>query len=133
VTDKGKLETHELRDTLIGPLISGGIAVLTAYAFEFFITALWPKLRSVLVIWRLSLIGTIVVLLIGLGLFLFKKHYQKIYGLAEIGFALAVGWTSITRAQSSSGVGSWTAVLAAAYLVVRGLSNYDEGRKRELP
>ena len=52
---------------------------------------------------------------------------QRLYGLAEIGFALAVAWSSMMRAQSTSEAASWLATLAAAYLVVRGLSNYEEG------
>ena len=97
------------------------------------VLAVWPKVSGFLHIWWLTLIGTTLILMIGFGLFFFKKRNQRLYGLAEIGFALAVGWASIRGVRSTSEIASWLAVLAAAYLIVRGLDNYEEGRKRELP
>jgi len=63
----------------------------------------------------------------------FKKHFQRLYGLAEVGFSLAIGWTSIVKVQSTpnnTDAVAWTVVIAVAYLAVRGLTNYDEAKKR---
>lgn len=108
------------------------LGVLVERGVEKFIHTVWPALNRFLHVWWLTLIGTVVISLIGFGLFLFRKYYQKFYGLAEIGFALAVGWTSIARAQTRGDAASWIAVLAAAYLIVRGLTNYEEGKRREV-
>jgi hypothetical protein len=97
-----------------------------------FITKSWPKLNVVAPRWLGTVVGAVIVAVVGLGLFLFRKYHQKIYGLAELGFALAVGWSSLRRAQTTSDLASWIAVLAAAYLIARGLLNYDEGRNKEL-
>ncbi len=121
----GGLKNLIHREVILGVATVAAWFILWALAFR-----LRPKLFSVVGIWWPTLVGTILVLNLGLGLFLFKKHYLKAYGLAEIGFALAVAWSSIRRILSTNDAASWMATLAAAYFVVRGLSNYDEGRKR---
>jgi hypothetical protein len=112
------------------PLSAVVLGALSAAILEKLFTALGPKLGSFLHVWWVTVIGTIVVLISGSGLFLFKKTYQALYGLAEVGFALAVGWTSMMRVQTIGDGASWIALVAAAYLIVRGLSNYEEGRKK---
>ncbi len=122
-------------DRLLRYLMEFSAVIVFAFvitgAFEMFFKPWWLELRGFLRLWWLTLIGTIVVLLIGFGLFFFKKYYQKVYGLAEIGFALAVGWASVMKVQLTNDVASWASVIASAYLVVRGLSNYDEGKRRK--
>lgn len=86
-----------------------------------YLTAFWD-------VWWFTMIGTIAVLLAGVGLFLFRKNYRMFYGLSEVGFAIAVGWISLARAQTVKDAASWIAVVAAAYLVIRGLDNYEGGR-----
>ena len=93
------------------------------------VLAIWPRVSGFLHVWWVTLIGTALLLFIGIGLFFFKKLSQRLYGLAEVGFALAVGWASVVRARSTSDAASWLAVLASAYLIVRGLSNYQEGKE----
>lgn len=75
--------------------------------------------------------GTVLVLLLGTGLFFLKKYYLKTYALAEIGFALSLVCTTIRRTPSIDDTAGLLAVFAAAYLVVRGLTNYEEGKKQE--
>ncbi|HEY6803733.1 MAG TPA: hypothetical protein VI306_09155 [Pyrinomonadaceae bacterium] len=123
---------HRLRRPRPGPVIRAIVTVILLAGASQAIIALvvrvaWPRLTAFLHVWWQALIGTLTVLLIGVGLYFFKKYYQRLYGLAEIGFALAVAWSSIMRARSTSDAASWLATLAAAYLVVRGLSNYEEG------
>ena len=116
-------------------IVEGGISFLVATLVNFLAARyldLWlPKLTAFFHIWWLTLVGTLIVLLIGWGLYLFKNHHQSLYGVAEIGFALAVAWASIMRVQSTKDATSWLATLAAAYLIVRGLSNYYEGKEPE--
>lgn len=127
--EKQKASTRWTYKLLSNIAISSVAAVLSHYGGGAFINVIWPRVTSFWQIWWLTLVGTTVVFLIGLILFAFKKYYQKVYGLSEIGFALAVGWTSIMRAQSTADAASLLAILAAAYLMVRGLSNYDEASK----
>jgi hypothetical protein len=112
-------------------ILAVGAGYLLQTGFEILSTLLWPKLTRFLNVWWLPLIGTFLIVVTGFGLFIFRKYYQKWYGLAEIVFASAIGWSSVIRIRSTD-IASWTAVLAAAYLVVRGLTNYDEGKKKEL-
>ena len=131
MTDEEGYWKRNLGRHLIEFLIGGLAATLFEFFFDFYFASLWPKLKGLLHLWWLTPDGTVVIFLVGLGLFFFKKYRQKMYGLGEIGFALAVGWSSMMQAQSTNDMTSWITLLASAYLVVRGLSNYDEGRERE--
>ena len=124
---KGWLKSNLLR-------LLRNIAVATLFAMatrggaRLYVRRLWPTLESFLHVWWLTALGTIAILLIGTALFFFKKHAPIYYGLGEIGFAATVAWTSIMRAQTTDAT-SWVPIAGAAYLVVRGWTNYDEGRK----
>jgi hypothetical protein len=83
-------------------------------------------------VWWIRPIGTLFVFLVGVALYLFRKHYQRVFGVSEVLFALTVSWISIARAQILQDGASRIAVVAAAYLIVRGLSNYEEGRKKRV-
>jgi len=130
---KDKPRDSILIDYILGPLLALVVGSLLYQGLSVLFATLWPKLKLLLDLRGVTLVGTIVILLLGAVLFYFKKHYQKLYGLAEIGFALAVSWSSMMRTQSMSDATSWITVLAAGYLVVRGMSNFDEGRKRMAP
>ncbi len=108
-----------LSATLVGALILRGFTAVSENT---------PKIIGFLGIWWLTLLGTFFILLIGIALFFFRKYRQREYGWLEITFALAVGWSGVMKVQATNDIASWTTVVAAAYLVVRGLSNYDEGR-----
>lgn len=83
-------------------------------------------------VWWIRPIGTLFVFLVGVALYLFRKHYQRVFGVSEVIFALTVSWISIARAQILQDAASRIAVVAAAYLIVRGLTNYDEGKKKAI-
>jgi len=108
-----------------------GVYAVVLQLLKLAVLAVWPKVSFLLHAWWATFIGTVLVLLVGVGLFVFKKHYQRFYGLAEIGFALVVTWASLVRAKSANDAASWIAVLAAAYLIVRGLNNYQEGKNAQ--
>lgn len=114
---------------LVQILVGGLVTTVTTLLFGVFKT-FSPRLKGFAHTRWLTLLGTVIVLLGGVGLFVFKKHFQRLYGVLEIGFALAVGWSGVARVQSTNDLASWTAVVAAAYLVVRGWSNYDEARSK---
>ncbi len=128
--DKVRKRKDRVGQILIHFLVAMLMAVLANYGIEVFYRKVSPKLKSLVHIWWFTLVGTIVVSLVGLGLFFFRKYRQREYGLIEIGFALAVGWSGMVKVQSTNDIAAWTTVVAAAYLVVRGLSNYDEGRQK---
>jgi hypothetical protein len=52
------------------------------------------------------------------------------YGLTECAFAVITGWRAI-GVLSGSLPADWLALLAAAYLFVRGLVNYEEGKSEK--
>jgi len=83
-------------------------------------------------VWWVRPIGTLFVFLVGGGLYLIKKHYQRVFGVLEVVFALTVSWISIARAQILQDAASRIAVVAAAYLIVRGLTNYEDGKKQAM-
>jgi LPXTG-motif cell wall-anchored protein len=124
---KGRKQKIARWRRFIEVLFTGLLGVLASLGFEA-ISKISPKLTGFLHVWWLTLLGTICVLLIGVGLFFFRKYRQREYGLIEIAFALAAGWSGVMKVQSTNDMTSWTTVVAAAYLVVRGLSNYDEAR-----
>jgi hypothetical protein len=107
-------------------------AVTVYVAAWVLIRVVWPIVRTPEALSSLTLIGTGFIFMTGAGLHLFKTYYQRLYGLAEIGFALAVAWASIMRVQSAGDATSWLATVAGAYLIGRGLGNYAEGKKQDI-
>jgi len=91
-----------------------------------------PYLSGLWHLWWFRTVATVLVSIIGGALFLLKRRFQTVYGLSEIGFALVVIWSGIGRVQTSGDAASWIALVGGAYLIVRGLTNYDEGRKKRL-
>jgi hypothetical protein len=47
--------------------------------------------------------------------------------MVEVAFALVYGWFAVNRATESSGYVESMTIVAAVYLVVRGLDNVYEG------
>lgn len=64
----------------------------------------------------------------GLMLFKLRSWYRITYGLVEIAFALVYGWVKLAHINSSD-YGDSVSVVAAVYLVVRGLDNVMVGWK----
>jgi len=112
------------------PLVSIVLSVLLTIALRLLIEKALPNLRDFWYVFRR--IGIFYVLLIGVGLYLFKKHYQRVFGVSEVLFALVISWIYIARAQILQDAASWIAVIAAAYLIVRGLTNYEDGKKQAI-
>ena len=51
-------------------------------------------------VWWVRPIGTLFVFLVGGGLYLIKKHCQRVFGVLEVVFALTVSWISIATRPS---------------------------------
>jgi hypothetical protein len=114
------------------PVLSIILSALLTIALKLLIERGWPYLPGFWNVLWLRTIGTVVVFGIGVGLFLFRKYNQLLYGGSEVGFGLALSWINIERAQTAKDAASWITVGAAAYFIVRGLTNWQEGRIRRL-
>lgn len=115
---------------IANPVVSIILSVLLTIGLRVFVIRYWPDLTSLWSVWWRRTISTFVIALIGWRLFLFRKHYQWLYGISEISFAVAVIWISLEKVQTKQDPASWIAIVAAAYLVVRGLINCEEGMKK---
>lgn len=115
------------------PVLSITLSVLLTIALKLFIERDWPHLLGFWDVLWFRTICTVAVAGIGVGLFLFRKYKQHLYGGSEVGVGLALSWINIERAQTAKDAASWITVGAAAYFIVRGLTNWQEGKKRWLP
>ena len=78
-----------------------------------------------------------ILMVVGYSLFLFKKYQQFYYGVVETIFAL-VNFQMLTHTIKLNALGNakppygvWIAAATTLYLMVRGLSNTDDGWKKE--
>jgi hypothetical protein len=79
----------------------------------------------------LNLVGAVLIFPSGAGLYFVRQHWHFTYGCIEIGFALAIGWYAINKVQHV-GYGESLSIIAAVYLVVRGLDNVILGREEKI-
>jgi hypothetical protein len=76
--------------------------------------------------------ATAAIALIGYSLFKLKKKALKVYALLELGFALASCYVAFVRAnQGTLDTANVSAIVGAAYLVVRGLGNWDDAKNKK--
>jgi hypothetical protein len=112
------------------------VAIILSVLFTIGLKALFvktsPSLISLWDDWWSTTIGTIVIALIGWGLFQFRKKNQTLYGFSEIGFALTAIWINLGKLQEETNATSLIAVVAATYLIVRGFINLEEGKKKRV-
>jgi hypothetical protein len=78
------------KSRIIGNVAAILISAILTNLLAKLIDRLLPYLTAFWSVWWFTAIGTVVVLLIGVGLFLFRKNYQPLYGLSEVGFGLTV-------------------------------------------
>jgi hypothetical protein len=71
-------------------------------------------------VWRL--LAIVCLLIGGIILFLFREFRREEYGQMEMSIGLVVGWDALGKI-AASGLANWTALAAAAFLIVRGLDN----------
>ena len=118
------------RSVFTEPVVSIILSILLTIALKLLVEKAWPYLTGLWNVWWFTAFATLVVLLTGWFLFLFRRRFQVVYGLSEIGFASVVISSNIARAQTTGDAASLIAIVGGAYLTVRGLTNYDEGKKK---
>lgn len=89
--------------------------------------------RSVEYLGRTSanIVGVVLVFIFGLLLFWFREAYRSKYGLLEVAFGLVSGWFAVSKFEAA-GYAESLGLVAAVYLVVRGMDNYKQGRSTTL-
>jgi hypothetical protein len=65
---------------------------------------------------------------IGYGLFKLRQFQQSIYGAIECIFAMAAAWTVLGQLTVEARTEHVVGLIAAGYVLVRGLTNYREGQ-----
>jgi hypothetical protein len=88
-------------------------------------SGLWTFLSSSWVIG----FGTVALVAAGSLLYILRTRRRTLYGIFEFSFAVVVTWISVGKwlqGAEAAAIG----VIQAAYLIVRGLDNIMEGRKR---
>jgi hypothetical protein len=78
--------------------------------------------------WPLQFLGTLVLVAISIWLYRWKVVHRASYGAAEFVFAFVVGFGSV-GAVAAQGMAALLGVVSSAYLMVRGIDNFMEGRK----
>jgi hypothetical protein len=72
-------------------------------------------------------LGTGGVVLGGLLAFALRLWLRRVYGMAEVAFAVVVAWKTVGDVAQLSALQSSIVLAAAVYLVVRGLDNWLHG------
>jgi hypothetical protein len=115
---------------ITNPVVSIVLSVLLTIALKSLIERTWLYPTALWNGWWPRTIGTIVVAGIGAGLFWLRKRYQTLYGISEVSLGVAGIWAIFGKLQTAPDPPSWVALVAAAYLIVRGLTNCEEGTTR---
>ena len=122
-------------DPLEGAIATGGcfLAVIAPIVLGLLMYIL-PRLFTTLNenIGNKSLLGAIVAasaLVLGISLYLLRKHRRGVYALLEISFAIITAWTAIGKLSTQGDLSVWLAFGGAAYLIVRGLDNLQISRE----
>lgn len=107
---------------IVNPVASIVLTVLLTIVVKLLIErpSLFPTER-----WRQT-IATIVVAGMGAGLFWLRKRQQIFYGTSEVILGVIGIWTIFEKLQKTPDPPSWVALIASAYLIVRGLTNCEE-------
>lgn len=103
---------------LVSSLLYGLLAKIGSFVFDP-VVLLSPNF-----VWITSL----VLLLVGFGLYLLREKNRFFYGLIETGFAIAVVIHS-ARMLPNQGVVAWATAAGSVYLLIRGLDNLVTGYK----
>lgn len=109
--------------TIVAVVVNVSVGFLESYVATFYVF-----LTSFLSQFWINLIGIFAIALVGIGLYLVRERWRVYYGVIEVAFALAYGWYSISKVTTVGYVESLS-VIAAIYLVVRGIDNIMVGRR----
>ncbi|HEY4211568.1 MAG TPA: hypothetical protein VGM84_08820 [Steroidobacteraceae bacterium] len=123
----GKSEDDGGLSSALAAVVSIFVLLLGAAAFEALkegVTWAWPRMTGGVVSHKAQIITGVSMLAIGSLFFWFRQVRPTFYGIAEVGFGMALGVSAafpdshhVDQFQISFGV------IGAVYLVVRGLDN----------
>ena len=80
---------------------------------------------------RLSQLGAVIILVVGCLLYLVRQKWRLTYGLLEVAFATVYGFFSLQKVGGQKGYIETVSIMAAVYLVVRGVDNIAIGWKTQ--
>src|SRR5712664_3184678 len=99
----------------------------TSASVAFCFAALWtlPRIDWLLGIVQFPLLLAFLTILLGVGAHVFKKKNKLRYGQVEVEFGMVTA-VSVAFATGQSAFARLVALAGAAYVVARGLNNWDE-------
>jgi len=80
---------------------------------------------------RLSQLGALLIVVAGCLLYLVRQKWRTVYGLLELGFATVYGFFALQKVGGEKGYVETLSIVAAVYLVVRGVDNIVIGWKAQ--
>ena len=116
---------------LIALMVLVASAILSENLFSYG-PALVNRLKSLVAAKWFHLICVAAILILGVGFYFFRSRQPKLYGLAECAFALVTAWNAADSA-SALGQTNFLALIAAAYLMVRGITHFQQGNRSTEP
>lgn len=67
----------------------------------------------------------ILIIVVARGLFWFRDYSRNTYGLLEMALGIVAGWYGVSKLEAA-GLTEGISIIAAVYLIVRGLDNHTE-------
>jgi hypothetical protein len=99
------------------------VLIVLLVAWPLLFGAMWGRLRAPMlesVWWRFLGVGCLG--LVALGLYLARRYYRVVYGMAEIAIGLAACWAALGAATAPPLVVALT-LASGVYVIVRGVDN----------
>ena len=123
--------TSKLSPKQIAVLVTTAVLIFFLFFFVlnngyFYLSAVYNLLSPFISQFWINLCGVVSVLVLGVALYWFRLRKRIHYGIVEVTFALASAWYGINKIATTGYAESIT-VIAAVYLVVRGVDNIREG------
>jgi peptidoglycan/LPS O-acetylase OafA/YrhL len=78
---------------------------------------------------RLSQVGAVLIVVVGCFLYFVREKWRLAYGLLELAFAAVYGFFALQKVGGQRGYVETLSIVAAVYLVVRGVDNIATGWK----
>ena len=115
---------HDVAIQIAASAISLGLIYFIASSlYPDFLDFYESRLKPAAVRYWPNLVAVIVLLVLGFNLYLFRGYKRLWFGIAEIAFALGLGWYAINKAVSGSVPDAIVIFFAALYVMGRGFVN----------
>lgn len=108
----------------IAAVVLVGLIIIFSLLYYFVVFSIIVIPKSVPELYT-TLALTFVSCAISWGLFWLREKFRIIYSLVELAFGIVTTWVSVGSAIN--GDGKWLIVVAAIYIIVRGLENFNIG------